>query len=93
MTNCGTVTETGVTVTQTLTLADPAGTKPPPAGARGGRSHTVVTLRSGGSTALDLRRITVARGHRYNLVLAIDLPSGQVNPSGSSQAFLIQISS
>lgn len=92
VTNCGTVTESGVTITQTLTLADPAGTKPPPADARGGRSHTEVTLRSGGSTALDLPGITVATGHLYDLALAIDLPPGQVNPSGSSQAFLIQIS-
>jgi hypothetical protein len=93
VTNCGTTTETGVTVTQTLTLADPAGTKPPPAGAGGGRSHTSITLRSGGSAALALRRLTVATGHLYNLVVAVDLPPGQVNPSGSTQAFLIQISS
>ncbi len=92
VTNCGTVTETGVTITQTLTLADPAGTKPPPLDARGGRSHAEVTLRSGGSEALDLPGVTVADGHLYNLVLAIDLPPGQVDPAGSSQAFLIQIS-
>ncbi len=93
VTNCGTVTETGVTVTQTLTLADPPGTKPPSAGARGGRSHTTVTLPSGGSVALALPAMTVATGHLYNLVVAIDLPPGQTIPSGSSQAFLVQISS
>ena len=92
VTNCGTVTETGVTITQTLTLADPAGSATTTGRRPGGRSHTEVTLRSGASTALALPGLTVAGGHLYNLVVAIDLPPGQVNPAGSSQAFLIQIS-
>jgi hypothetical protein len=91
VTNCGTVTETGVTVTQTLTLADPAGTPPPPTDARGGENRTRVTLVSGGSVALDLPGFTVATGHRYDIVLAIAVPPGQVATAGATQAFLVQI--
>jgi hypothetical protein len=93
VTNCGTVGESGVVVTQTLELADPAGTAPPPAGSGGGTSQTVVTtLRSGSSTALTLKPIAVASGHRYRLTLAIVIPASQQLSAGSTQQFLLQIS-
>ena len=68
VTNCGTVAESGVVVTQVLTLADPAGTAPPPAGARGAartghRSHCgrVRPMRPHPPP------MTVAGGHLYTL--------------------------
>ncbi len=94
VTNCGTVLESGVVVTQVLTLADPAGTAPPPPAARGGRSQTQVTLPSGGSAALSLPSVSVSSGHLYDLDLTIGVPPSQAahNPAGSSQQFLLQIS-
>ena len=95
VTNCGTVTESGVVVTQVLTLADPAGTAPPPPAARGGRAQAQVTLLSGSSAAASLPSVIVASGHRYDLDLSIALPPSQAahNPAGSSQQFLLQVSS
>jgi hypothetical protein len=95
VTNCGTVVESGVVVTQVITLADPAGTAPPPPGARGGRAQTQVTLLSGSSAAVSLPTVSVASGHLYDLGLSIALPPSQAahNPAGSSEQFLLQISS
>ena len=94
VTNCGTVVESGVVVTQVITLADPAGTAPPPRTTRGGRAQTQVTLLSGSSAALSFPSVSVASGHLYDLDLSIALPPSQAahNPAGSSQQFLLQIS-
>lgn len=92
VTNCGTVPEAGVVVTQTLALADPAGTASPPPGARGSASRATVTLRSGSSTALTLAPLTVAPGHTYTLTVAVAVPSSQQLRDGSTQRFLILIS-
>ena len=91
VTNCGTVVETGVTVSQTLTPVVAAGTQPPPPGARGRTTLTKITLRSGSSAALSLPPLKVAGGHVYELSLAVAIPP-QANPAGSTQKFLIQIS-
>jgi hypothetical protein len=91
VTNCGTVVETGVTVSQTLTPVAAAGAQPPPPGARGRTTQTKVTLRSGSSVALSMPPLTVAGGHLYELSLAVAIPP-QANPAGSTQKFLIQIS-
>ncbi len=91
VTNCGTVTETGVPVTETLSLADPPGTAPPPAGAGGGRRTASVTIRSGSSTAVALPSMAVASGHRYVLTVSITVPAGQADPTGSTQSLLLQI--
>jgi hypothetical protein len=93
VTNCGTVTESGVVVSQVLALADPAGTAPPRDSARGGRSELNVTVRSGSSVALSLPPLSVARGHRYTLTLAVAVPPNQHDLAGTSQQFLVQISS
>jgi hypothetical protein len=97
VTNCGTVTESEVTVSQRLALADPAGTALPPAAARGGSARlTVKAIRATSSTALVLPPMAVAAGHLYTLDLAIAIPAGQRlnadGAAGSSQGFLIQIS-
>ncbi|MGD0393905.1 MAG: hypothetical protein ABSC41_14825, partial [Acidimicrobiales bacterium] len=92
VTNCGTVVESGVVVSQTLTPVVLAGTAPPAPGDRGGTTQTRITLRSGSSVALTLPPLPVAGGHLYDLSLAVAIPP-QANPAGSSQKFLIQISS
>ncbi len=92
VTNCGTVVEPVVRVTETLTLADPAGT-PPPGAARGGLFQSQVSLRSGSSAALTMAALPVASGHRYTLTFTIALPVSQAanNPAGSTQTLVLQI--
>ncbi len=92
VTNCGTVVESGVVVTQTVTPVVPAGTAPPATGDRGGTTRTTITLRSGASVALSMAPLPVAGGHQYELTLTVAIPP-TANPAGSSQQFLIQISS
>ena len=92
VTNCGTVVESGVAVSQTVTPVVPAGTAPPAPGERGGTTQTRITLRPGSSVALTLSPLPVAGGHLYELSLAVAIPP-EANPAGSSQKFLIQISS
>jgi hypothetical protein len=93
VTNCGTVPESGVIVTQTLALADPAGTPLPAPTARGSASRATVTLRSGSSTAISLAPLSVASGHTYTLTVAVAVPPSQQLRAGSTQQFLIHISS
>jgi hypothetical protein len=94
VTNCGTVVEPVVRVTETLMLVDPPGTPPPPAEASGGSYQAQVSLRSGSSAALSLKPLPVVSGHRYTLTLAIAVPVSQAanDPAGSSQQLLLQIS-
>jgi hypothetical protein len=92
VTNCGTVVESGVVVTESLVLADLPGTAAPPDGSRGGSVHATVSLLSGSSTALTMAPLPVAGGHRYTLTIAIATPPSQVLVEGSTQQFLLQIS-
>lgn len=92
VTNCGTVPESGVVVTQTLALDDPAGMAPPAPGARGSASRATVTLRSGSSVALTLAPLAVEPGHTYTLTVTVAVPPGQLLRAGSTQQFLIHIS-
>ena len=92
VTNCGTVPESGVQVSQTLALADPAGTPLPPSDARGSASRAMVSLQSGSSVALTLPPLTVASGHTYTLTVAVATPANQQDRAGSTQQFLVQIS-
>ncbi len=93
VTNCGTVVEPVVQVTETLALADPPGAGPPPPAAAGGTARVRVSLRSGSSAALSMKPVTVASGHRYTLTFAIALPVSQAanNPAGSTQQLVLQI--
>jgi hypothetical protein len=93
VTNCGTVPETGVVVSQTLVLSDPPGTELPPAGTRGSASHVSVNLISGSSMALDLSPLRVTNGHRYTLTVAVAVPPNQLDRAGSTQQFLLDVSS
>jgi hypothetical protein len=94
VTNCGTVVEPVVRVTETLMPADPPGTPPPPTGAAGGTYRAQVSLRSGSSSALSMKSLSVATGHRYSLTISIAISvSQQANdPTGSTQQLLLQIS-
>lgn len=96
VTNCGTVEESGETVTETLSLADPAGTALPPQDRRGGTRHVALaTIQPGSSVGVTLSPLPVAGGHRYSLGLSVTVPPGQLlNPdgaAGTSQQFLVQI--
>jgi len=92
VTNCGTVAEADVTVTETLALADAPGKGPPPSGASGSSARTTVTtIVSGRSQALSFPALTVASGHNYTLTITLLPPTGQANLAGTSQQFLLQI--
>lgn len=91
VTNCGTVSEDNVAVTETLRLADGPGAPAPPAGAAGSSARTTVSALSGQSQALSFPGLTVAGGHLYLLTIALAPPAGQQNPAGTSQQFLLQI--
>ncbi len=91
VTNCGTVPEAGVTVTLTVTPADPAGTAPPPAGHTGGRSRATVAIAPGSSVSPDLTPLPVASAHRYTVTVTLSVPPGQANLAGSTQSFIVQI--
>jgi hypothetical protein len=92
VTNCGTVPESGVVVSQTLVLADPPGTTAPAASARGSASHVEVSLGAGSSKALDLRPLRVANGHHYTLTVAVAVEPNQLDRAGTTQQFLLQVS-
>ena len=94
VTNCGTVTETDIPVTETLALSDPPGTPAPPSGASGGTYRTDVTIAAGGSAALDLGPLEVAGGHNYTLTIQLTTPAppaGQGDLAGTSQEFLLLV--
>jgi len=76
-----------------VSVADPPGTAPPPAGRRGGQVQSVVSLESGASAAPDLSPLPVATGHRYTVTVNVSLPPGQADPAGSVQEFLVEIAS
>ena len=91
VTNCGTVSEDNVAVTESLRLADGPGAPAPPAGAAGSSARTTVSALSGQSQALSFPGLTVAGGHLYLLTITLAPPAGQQNPAGTSQQFLLQI--
>ncbi len=91
VTNCGTVNESNVTVTEALVLVDVPGTGPPPAGASGSSARTSVTTLAGQSQALSFPALTVASGHSYTLTITLSPPTGQANLAGTSQQFLLRI--
>jgi len=91
VTNCGTVPETGVSVTVDIAPADPPGAPALPPGAAGGTSRARVSLASGSSSAPGLSALPVAPGHRYALTVSVSLPAGQVDPTGTTHRFLLQV--
>jgi hypothetical protein len=91
VTNCGTVIQNNVTVTETLALADAPGTGPPPPGATGSSARTTVTTVAGQSRALSFPALQVAGGHDYTLTITLNPPTGQANLAGTSQQFLLRI--
>jgi hypothetical protein len=91
VTNCGTVSEDNVTVTETLALADGPGATAPPSAAAGSSAGTTVSALSGQSRALSFPALQVAGGHNYKLTISLAPPAGQQNLAGTSQQFLLQI--
>jgi len=91
VTNCGNVPEYGVTVSLTVVPTDVPGVAAPPAGHRGGRSSSSVSVASGSSTSPVLRAQPVTAGHRYTLTVRVSLPAGQADAAGSTQQFLVYV--
>jgi hypothetical protein len=91
VTNCGNVPEVGVSVSLTVAPTDAPGAAPPPSGRRGGRSSAKVAMASGSSSAPLLASLPVAQGHRYTVTVKVSLPAGQVDPTGSTQQFLVYV--
>jgi hypothetical protein len=91
VTNCGTVSEANVTVTEKLVLADGPGVSAPPTPASGSSAQTTVSALSGQSRALSFPGLQVAGGHDYTLIITLAPPAGQQNLAGTSQQFLLQI--
>jgi hypothetical protein len=89
VTNCGTVTETGVVVNETLALSDaPGAALPASQAARGGQTHVTLNLASGSSSALSLEPLAVAGGHTYVLTISI---ADSADSAGGQQQFLVQV--
>jgi hypothetical protein len=107
VTNCGSVDENGFVVSMSVQLAP--GSPPPTttSPARGSTSTSTSTAAShspsstrrtlsltpGRSTSLTLGPLAVAHGSEYVVTVSVTAPSGQANPAGTTQAFLVQISS
>jgi hypothetical protein len=96
VTNCGTVVEKGVVVSLTVQLAPGS---PPPGKAASSTPASpssvrrTIVLGPGGSRSLAMGPLAVVPGSQYVVTMAVAFPSGQANPAGTTQAFLVQISS
>jgi hypothetical protein len=92
VTNCGTVDESKVRITQTLTVSDPAGTTAPPAAFDGGRSGVTVDLAAGASVAVTPPAARLVTGHLYTLNLTVS-PAVSTGPAqaGATQTFRIRV--
>jgi hypothetical protein len=106
VTNCGNVAETGVVVSTTVqavpgaptlgttsssttstTSSTSSSTPSFPTSAR----HTI-SLTPGSSIGLAMGPLGVTAGHLYVVTVTLAFPSGQTSPTGTVQAFLVQIS-
>jgi hypothetical protein len=96
VTNCGNVEETGIVVSFTVQLAPGS---PPPAktSAASASSPSVIrrtiSLTPGASKSLSLGPLPVAHGSQYVATADVASPSGQTSPAGTTQGFLVQVSS
>lgn len=96
VTNCGTVLEKGVVVSLTVQLAPGSPTPGKAASstpASPSSARRTIELGPGGSRSLAMGPLAVVPGSQYVVTMALAFPSGQTNPSGTTQAFLVQISS
>jgi hypothetical protein len=107
VTNCGSVDENGAVVSMSVQLAP--GSPPPTttSPARGSTSTSTstaaspspssarrtISLTPGRSISLTLGPLAVAHGSQYVVTVSVTAPSGQANAAGTTQAFLVQISS
>ena len=94
--NCGNVVEKGVVVSLTVQLVPGS---PPPSKAASSTPASpssvrrTIVLGPGGSRSLAMGPLAVVPGSQYVVTMAVAFPSGQANPAGTTQAFLVQISS
>ncbi len=109
VTNCGSVNENGVVVSMSVQLApgSPPPTTTTTSPARGSTSTSTstaasaspsstrrtISLTPGRSTSLTLGPLAVAHGGQFVVTVSVTAPPGQANPAGTTQAFLVQISS
>ncbi|HEX4217365.1 MAG TPA: hypothetical protein VHZ02_03295, partial [Acidimicrobiales bacterium] len=108
VTNCGNVNEKGIVVSMSVQLAPgsppPASTTsstsrstttspPTTASASPSSARRTIALTPGRSTSLTLGPLAVAHGGQYVVTVSVTTPSGQTSPAGTTQAFLVQISS
>ena len=106
VTNCGNAAETGVVASATVqavpgaptlgtasssgsssTSSTPSSTPSFPSSAR-----RTISLTPGSSISLAMGPLGVTAGHLYVVTVTLAFPSGQTNPTGTVQAFLVQIS-
>jgi hypothetical protein len=95
VTNCGNVNERGIVVSLTVQLAPGS---PPPKGSTAAASspsvvRKTIALTPGGSRSVDLGPLKVLPGGLYVVTAAVASPAGQTSPAGTTQAFLVQVSS
>jgi hypothetical protein len=96
--NCGNVEEKGVVVTLTVQLV-PGSPLPGKSGSTAPASTTpssyrrTIVLGPGGSRSMLMGPLAVVHGGQYVVTMSVSFPSGQTNPAGTTQAFLVQISS
>ena len=94
--NCGNVVEKGVVVSLTVQLAPGSPTPGKAASSTPASPSSVrrtIVVGPGGSTSLAMGPLAVVPGSQYVVTMAVAFPSGQANPLGTTQAFLVQISS
>ncbi len=97
VTNCGNVNESGVTVTTTVQAVPGApiqGThqSSAPSTTTPTSLRQTISLTSGSSMSLAMGPLRVEAGHEYVVTLAVSVPPGQTDPAGTTQAFLVQVS-
>lgn len=95
VTNCGNVVEKGVVVSMTVQLV-PGSPTPGKAASSTPASPSsmrrTIVLGPGGSRSLAMGPLAVVPGSQYVATMALTFPSGQADPAGTIQAFLVQIS-
>jgi hypothetical protein len=98
VTNCGNVAENGIVVSSSVQAVPGApvlGTHPSSASSAPTAATTIrrtISLTSGSSMTLAMSPLPVVNGHEYVVTMAVVTSAGQKDPTGATQAFLVQVS-
>jgi hypothetical protein len=98
VTNCGNLDENGIVVStsvQSVPGAPVQGTHPSTASSAPTTPSSVrrtISLTPGSSTSLAMGPLSVVNGHLYVVTTTVVVPAGQKDPTGTTQAFLVQVS-